>query len=186
MWYTGVIDGSGYGEAPRSVLFPLYSCNVSMYLLLALCFIKKGKVFDIIAAAVAYAGTIGALTSVADYLMSPNWQSFEFVKSLVSHILLFFGCIWLFIKYVDIGIKNIIPCLYYTAFCLADGILLMWLLPEANPMWLREPVVDGVNFLSGWNLGWMFLLAVAAFLGVWGLVKYIIRKKCGRNAKAVL
>jgi hypothetical protein len=173
MWYTGIKDGSGAGEAPRSVLFPLYSCNLTMYLLLLLLFVPRGKIWDMIAVACAYAGVLGGAVSVAEYLMTPNWQSYEFIKSLLSHATLFISSLWLFIKrYAKISIKNFLPCLYYVALCLADGLLLMWVLPKANPMWLRKPVLDGVNFLSGWNMAWIFLLAVGAFGLVWDLIKY--------------
>jgi hypothetical protein len=172
MWYTGILNGSGVGEASRSILFPLYSCNLSMYLLLALLFIPKGKIWDIIATATAYAGLIGGIVSVADYLMSPNWQSYEFIRSLFSHMALTAGCIWLFIKYIKISITNILPCLYYTALCAVDGLLLLWLLPKANPMWFREPILEGVPFLMGWNIAWIFLLICGTFCLIWDLIKY--------------
>jgi hypothetical protein len=181
MWQTGILDGSGAGEAPRSVLFPLFSCNLSMYLLLALCFIKRGRIFDIIATAVAYAGFIGAVVSIADYLISPNWQSFEYFKSLISHIFLLLGSLWLFIKYVRVGIKNIIACLYYVGFCLVDTLILLWLLPDANPMWVRKPIIDGVEFLNGWNMGWIFLSLVLVFLCGYELIRYIMKRISGRH-----
>ncbi|MDR1917682.1 MAG: hypothetical protein LBQ05_01715 [Christensenellaceae bacterium] len=172
MWYTGIQNGTGTGEASRSILFPLYSCNLSMYLLLALLFIPRGKLWDIIAVATAYAGVIGGIASITDYLMDPNWQSYEFMKSLLSHLTLTAGCVWLFIKYIKISVKNLLPCLYYIALCLIDALFLMWLLPGANPMWLRSPLVDDVSFLIGWNLGWLFMLSIGTFCLIWDLVKY--------------
>jgi hypothetical protein len=173
MWYTGIAEGSGSGEAPRSVLFPLYSCNLTMYLLMTLLFIPKGKLWDIIATATAYAGFIGGFVSVADYLLiSPNWKSYEFIKSLLSHTTLTLGCLWLFIKYIKISVKDILPCLYYCGLCLFDASILLWLLPKANPMWMRIPLVDGVPFLMGYNIAWIFILSVSAFCFVWDLIKY--------------
>jgi hypothetical protein len=175
MWYTGIQDGSGAGVAASNILFPMFSCNFCTYLLFSLLLIPKGKVWNNVATMVAYAGTIGAFVTVADYLLIriPDWQDFEFMKSLLSHAALLGGSVWLFVKkYVKINLGNMLPCLCYTLLCLADGLILFWLLPDANPMWFREPILEGADFLMGWNIAWMFPVAVLSFIAIFDLIKY--------------
>jgi hypothetical protein len=174
MWYTAIKSGSGVGVADSNILFPMYSCNLCTYLLFSLLLIPKGKVWNTVAAMVAYAGTVGGLVTVVDYLFAgvADWMDFEFVKSFFSHAALLGGGVWLFVRYVRIGPKNFLACFCYIILCAIDALTLCLLLPNANPMWTREPIIKGVDFLKGWNIGWLFLVGVLAFLVVFDLIKY--------------
>lgn len=192
MWQTS-LSNAGTGEAPRSVLWPFYFCNVAMYLLLIVATIKKDtKVFKLLATFVAAAGIIGAIITFVDYKFPFHTDggvySFERLKSTLSHVFLLVGSLYLFVGgYVKIRFKNVLPFIFGLLLNGFFGVALNWLFisanidPNVNAMWLRHTSVSGVAFLTGIGLGVIALVLVGLFSLIWELIAVPIQKKKGKN-----
>lgn len=147
MWYDHLT--TGHATAYDNILFPIFFCNASMYLLIIVSLLKnkQGKLFYYLATFVAYAGTFGALITLFEchYFAGPNPDlSFGNFKSMISHSTMMVGCLYLFVGgYVKIRVSNLIPYCVGLVGCLVLGIAVNSLfaafgLPSPNAMYLVE------------------------------------------------
>lgn len=194
MWQSSLTNG-GTGTAPSAVLWPLYFCNVTMYLLLVVAQIdKKSKVFKALATFVAYAGIIGTIVTFVDYnfpfAYDDGIYSFERMKSTVSHAFMMMGSIYLFVGgYVKIRLKNIGYFVLGVLFNGLVGVAVNWYFityninTGINAMWLRHTAMDGVPFLNGIGLAAIAVGLMVAFSLVWELIAVPIAKRKGMPEK---
>lgn len=188
MWKTAIENG-GVGQAPNSVLWPLYFCNVAMYLLLIVSYLdKKSKAFQWMATFLAYAGILGALITFVDYQFpfqnDAGVYSFERMKSTMSHAFLLVGSLYLFVGgYVKIRVRN---AYVYMLGLLLNGFVgamvnLLFVTqnidPNINAMWIRQTAVAGVPELTGVGLGVATLAVMIVFSLLWELSAYQIAKR---------
>lgn len=175
MWVNYLKNGSA--SAPDSVLFPIYFCNLSMYMLIIVAFMrnKQGNAFKYLATFTAYAGFFGAMISLfyPDYYLTSNdmfaWGTF---KSLLSHSTMLVGCIYLFTGgFIKVRVSNLIA---FGAGLIASGfvgIFMNWLfvicgLHNPNSMYLVAPAIDGVPLFMGWLIAFMLLALTFAFTAI--------------------
>ncbi len=189
MWQTSLTN-AGSGFVDRSILWPIYFCNVIMYLLLILATMKKDtKVFKIIATFTAYAGIIGALVTFFDYKYlfydDGGVYSFERLKSTISHALLLMGSLYLFVGgWVKVRFKNVLPYTLGVLFCGFVGGLLNWFFiargidPDINAMWLRHTALEGTPF-TGLVMGLISIGLVALFSLTYEFILFTKNKKKG-------
>lgn len=150
------------GNAPvaaDNMLFPIYFCNLSMYLLLivAIWGDKKSKSFSYLATVTAYAGIFGALISLfypEYYLNGTSIFEWGVFKSMLSHSTMLLGCFYLFLGgYVKVEIKNV---LVYGVGLLGFGLIGIVVnaifalagLNAPNAMYLQHPPLEEVPFLN--------------------------------------
>lgn len=176
MWVDFLKNGSAL--APDSVLFPIYFCNMCMYLLLIVAFIKnkKSKFFYFIATFVAYAGTFGALITLFEchYFAGANPNlSWGNLKSMLSHSTMLIGCLYLFVGgFVKIRVKNLVPFIFGLIFCLFSGMFINWLfvtcnLPNPNSMYLVRSAIDGVPLFTGYFIAGAMIVVITIFTIIW-------------------
>lgn len=178
------------GEQPiakDNQLFPIYFCNMSMYLLVITAFWgdKKSKSFHYLSILTCYAGTLGALISLFYpdyYLGSGNMLALPVLKSMLSHSTMMIGALYFMVGgYFKVGVKE--NTLVYTIGLLGFGLIgvfvnaLFWLTgrPAPNAMFLQRPPIEEVPFF---NFGVIALLMV----GVVALTSYLISEKEKKHA----
>jgi len=159
--------------AADNMLFPIYFCNMSMYLLVIVAFWgnKKTKFFGYISTIVAYAGAFGALISLfyPEYYLNGNsifeWGIF---KSMLSHSTMLIGCLYLFVGgYFKVNKFNTliysIGLLFFGAVGLiVNGIFAAAGLNAPNAMYLQHPPIEDVPFLNVYVIAALMVLLVFA------------------------
>lgn len=165
--------------AKDNMLFPIFFCNLSMYLLVITAFWgnKESKGFKYFAIVTAYSGIFGALIS----LFYPEYYFEEGVmlklgvmKSLLSHSTMLIGCLYLLLgKYFKVSVKENTIIFTGGLFVFAlVGVLVNaifhWAGLEApNAMYLQKPPIEDVPFLNTYVIG-------IGLIGLTALVSYII------------
>ncbi|MDD4154588.1 MAG: YwaF family protein [Bacilli bacterium] len=157
--------------AADNMLFPIYFCNLSMYLLVivALWGNKKTKFFNYMATVVAYAGMFGALISLfyPDYYLHGTtifeWGVF---KSMLSHSTMLIGCLYLFVGgYFKVNRYNVVTYTIGLLFFGAVGLIVNWTFAAAglnapNAMYLQHPPIEDVPFLNVYVIAALMVLLV--------------------------
>ncbi|MFA5421321.1 MAG: hypothetical protein WC344_00800 [Bacilli bacterium] len=177
--------------AADNVLFPIYFCNMSMYLLviIALWGNKKTKFFGYISTIVAYAGMFGALISLfyPEYYLHGASTIFEWgvFKSMLSHSTMLIGSIYLFVGgYFKVNRYNVIVYSIGLLFFGAVGLIVNWTFAAAglyapNAMYLQHPPIEDVPFLNVYVIAALMVLLVFAISYVYELInrKITLHKK---------
>ena len=159
--------------AADNVLFPIYFCNMSMYLLVVVAFWgnKKTKFFGYISTVVAYAGAFGALISLfyPDYYLHGTtifeWGVF---KSMLSHSTMLIGSLYLFVGgYFKVNRYNTIIYAIGLLFFGAAGLIVNSIFAAAglnapNAMYLQHPPIEDVPFLNVYVIAALMVLLVFA------------------------
>lgn len=157
-------------------IFPMYPCNILMWMLLVTAFIdnKDSKIFKLLA---EFCFIVGIVCGVIGILLNENFDStptladYTVLKGLLSHSTMLFGCIYLFVGgYVRPGISSTVSLIFGFGIFVACG-LGMNLLYSAFGMESPDGIwINGVPYVgvSSIILG---LLAVALYFGVFALVE---------------
>lgn len=155
------------GFAWDNQLFPIYFCNLVMYLLLIVSVWpdKSTKLYQNIATFTAWGGIFGGLiTLFAQDVDVHNWYNFQ---SSLSHSCLLIGSLYLFAgKYIKLNVYNLVP---YTFGLLGTGVVggiveLIFFLagrPSPNSMYLVHGPVEMPAMHGGY-----FALAMIAIIFV--------------------
>lgn len=176
MWVDFLKNGKA--EAYDNILFPIYFCNLTMYLLLICAFIKNKKSYawQIFATFIAYAGVFGTLiTLFTTPLEIP--ANYERVKSLVSHVTMMWGCLYLFVgKYIKINVFNLVPYCIGLLSCgvvgsIVNGIFLWAGLGERNAMYLQHPPAEAPMFTC-WSISGLMILLIFVFTAIYEMFAY--------------
>lgn len=176
MWVDFLKNGKA--EAYDNILFPIYFCNLTMYLLLICAFIKNKKSYgwQIFATFLAYAGVFGSLiTLFITPLELPT--NYERVKSLVSHVTMMWGCLYLFVgKYIKIHVFNLVPYCIGLLFCGVVGVIVnsifLWAgLGERNAMYLQHPPAEAPMFTC-WSIAGLMILLIFIFTAIFEMFSY--------------
>ena len=176
IWVEFLITGSAV--AYPNILFPIFFCNLSMYLLLICGCIrnKTGKAYTWLATFTAYAGTIGALISLFYpdfYLAQPDFWDWGIFKSFLSHSTMMFGCLWLFTAgYVKIRVSNLLPYIAglggtWIVGMAINGLFALCHLDPPNAMFLQQSAIEGVPFLNGYGIALLMLALIFVFTAIW-------------------
>lgn len=161
-----------------NMLFPIFFCNLTMFLLMIASFItnKKTKGFHHFAIVTSYAGIYGALISLfyPQYYLGAASMSWGIIKSMLSHSTMLVGCAYLITGgYVKVERKNTIVYSIGLLFFGLIGILVNATFKAAglydpitkypNAMFLLRPPIDDVKFLN------FFVIAIMMVIGVYGI-----------------
>jgi hypothetical protein len=172
MWYDFLKQGFAY--APNHVLFPIYFCNLSMYLLLIVAYYgnKNTSFFKILAITTAYAGTFGALISLfypTYYIGSSSMFEWGVFKSLMSHSTMLVGSLWLIIgQYFKIEKNHAVVYFGGLLFYGAIGVFVNQLyrifeLGDPNAMYLSHPPLTEVPILNAYTISFLMVLFIYIF-----------------------
>lgn len=112
LWVDYLTNGSA--SVDNTMLFPIYPCNICMWLLLVYAF-KKDKtsfIYKSMGEFLAIGGTLcGMIGLYANeiFLNNPNFFDYDSLKGLLSHTVMIFGTLFiLFQIYKNIRVKTIV------------------------------------------------------------------------------
>lgn len=165
-------------NVPDNVIFPIFFCNLMMYLLMVVAFIgnKKSKLFTWLATVVAYGGFFGAAISLFYpdyYVMNPTLADWGVLKSMLSHSTMLIGCLYLFVGgYVKIGVHNFLSLLSGMLCCLFIGLFNTYVLKLYDGMYLTRPAIDGIPLFSGYFIGGCILFLSLLFMIIYEQIAY--------------
>lgn len=165
-------NGSAYVES--TMLFPIYPCNICMWLLLILSFMKNKEsfVYRSIAEFLAIGGTICGLIGLfanENFLRNPNFFDYDSFKGLLSHSTMIFGTMFILTqRYVDIRAKNLtISCtlgllLFVVIGGFINALFACFNLDEVNAMFMLYFPFDikGLNFITLGLIGILLLFII--------------------------
>jgi hypothetical protein len=182
---------TGAATAYEYILFPKYLCNLCMYLLLIVAFMrnKEGRTFQYLATFLAYAAFFGGMITLflSDYLAAdPLMEKYETVKSLLSHSIMMLGTLYLFVGgYVKIRILNMLPFvggMVATALLgwFINGLYAWFGRGEPNAMYLQRTAMDGVDFFTGYGIGLCMIVLTLIFVCVW---EWIVKLRNAKNIR---
>lgn len=153
---------TGIADVDDSMLFPIYPCNVAMWLLFLSSFIKNknGRFFKVVAEFTFYLGIVGGVVGIIfneNYMRTPNLLDWDILKGLLSHSTMIIGALYLAIgKFIKIRVSNVISVIIGLLFLIVDGAVIITIfklanLDAPNCMYLLEnPFPSMPNFSTLW------------------------------------
>lgn len=171
LWVDYLKEGSSWVGSNH--LFPMFPCNLMMWVLVAVAFIKKREnvAAKITMESLFWIGTICGFMGIllnANYDNSDGLRDWTILKGLLSHSTMLFGCIYMVVgKYIRVSALNAFSCLVGFALMVVNGLLLngLFIVCGQEPMdgmMLTEPLLESVPWLSIW---WVGPLAVLLLFG---------------------
>ena len=163
LWYDFLTTGEA--DAGGTMLFPIYPCNVIMWLLVIVAFNKnrESKVYRILADFCFYVGTFCGIIGIVineNFLNNPNFLDYDIFKGLLSHSVMVFGCMYLFIMgYIKVNaLNNTISAVFGLLMFLCIGMLVNGLysifgLDPVNSMYLQELPFPELPFINTFTIG---------------------------------
>ncbi|HOJ44918.1 MAG TPA: YwaF family protein [Bacilli bacterium] len=179
--------------AADNMLFPIYFCNLSMYLLVivAIWGNKKSKAFNYLATMTGYAGALGALISLfypEYYIHGGSIFDWGVFKSMLSHSTMLVGSLYLMVGgYFKIQKQNTVV---YFVGLLVFGLIGIGVnqtfalagLNAPNAMFLQRPPIEDVPFLNVYVIA---LMMVTLIFGFTTLVEHLRTKRLLQTAPLV-
>jgi len=181
LWVNFLTNGST--SVPDNILFPIYFCNFTMYLMVFVTLYpnKESNLFKMIALVVGYGGFFGAMISLlypAYYLGAESMFEWGVLKSMLSHSTMLLGSTYLIIG----GFFKIKP---YNAIVYFVGLLFYGLvgiivnqtfkffnLYNPNAMYLDHPPLSDVPILNFFVISMLMVL----FIFLFGLIHNLVSK----------
>jgi len=173
---------TGSAEISSAMLLPIYPCNIAMWLLLIVAFIKnkESKVFKILAEITFYLGIVGGIAGVAlneIYASNPNLADWDVMNGLLSHVTMLFGCIYLLVGgYIRIRVDNMISIVLGLLLLFVDGWLIIGLyrafsLDPPNSMYLLEPPLEALPWFNTYLIGLLAIVLFFTFTSIYELIR---------------
>lgn len=154
----------GKAEIFATMILPLYPCNVAMWLLVIVAFIrnKNSKIFTVLATILFYLGIIGGVFGIVlneIYSNNPTLADWHVLHGLLSHDTLLFGSIWVAVGgYMKIRVRNLSSIIIGLLSLVVLGWSMIGLyrafnLDPVNCMFLLEPPIASLPFLNTYLIG---------------------------------
>ena len=168
-----------------TMLFPVYPCNVAMWLLLIVAFYKNkdSKVYKVLAEITFYLGIVGGVIGIMFneiFADNPTLGDWEVLHGLLSHVTLLFGSIYLLVSNrIKIRVSNVISIfcgllLLFVDGCFIIGLYRLFDKSSPNCMYLLEPPLESVPWLNTYVIG---LIAIVLFFSITAIYEQIALKK---------
>ncbi len=190
LWVDFFAEGEAMVE--KSMLFPIYPCNICMWLFLIAAFVRpNSKIFRYLAEFLMLAGVTCAVIGIVfneNYGGNPTLTDYDILKGLLSHSTMLFGCLYL-------GVSGLatprMHCLLSVVsgllFFVADGLIINALfsvfdLEEVNSMYLLSPPFENLPFINTLTIG---IAAVAVTFSIASIYEYFCVAKEDRWYKTL-
>lgn len=171
--YVEFFQTPGSAEVSDNMLFPIYPCNIIMWLLVIVAFMKKrdSRIYTILSEFVYLVGTFCGLVGVLynfNFLDYPSFGDYVVLKGLLSHTVMIFGTIYLGVmNYVKIRVPSATKSVFWGLILfvyLGAAINLTFILTGAdrtsNAMFMMEapiPTLPQLNFFVLGGLGFILV-----------------------------
>lgn len=163
--YVDFFTNGGTASVDSTMILPVYPCNICMWLLLIVSFMKKreSRIFKALSEFTFIGGTlcglIGAFFNI-NFLATPNLLDYDILKGLISHWLMIFGTVYLFVfGYVKLRVaRTMVSIISGLVIFSISGLCVNVLfgifdLPSVNAMFMLEPPFPAVPFLNYFTVG---------------------------------
>ncbi len=172
---------NGEAKVAENMLFPIYPCNLAMWLLLIYAFLtdKSKTVPRLIGEFTFYLGLVGGIIGIVanvNYANTPDLRDWDIFAGLLSHSVMLLGCIWLLVGgYIRIRIKNTLSVIVGMALMLLDGFLIITLFRSAgleppNSMFLLGVPFEGIEWLNPAVIGVLSVAVAFVFTFVYEML----------------
>jgi len=170
LWYDFLKTGEAV--AGGTMLFPIHPCNVVMWILLIVAFYnnKESKVYRVLSEFCFFIGTFCGVIGIVineNFLSTPNFLDYEVLKGLLSHSVMVFGCIYLFVMgYIKVNaLNNTISATIGLIMFLCIGMIINSIysvcnLDSVNSMYLQENPFPELPFINTLTIGIFGVLVV--------------------------
>ncbi len=176
---------TGKAEVESTMLLPIYPCNIAMWLLLIVAFMKnkEHKIYKLISEFTFYLGIVGGIVGIMlneIYASTPNLADWSVLKGLLSHSTMLFGAIYLLIGgFIKIRVSNTISVMVGMLFMVIDGGIIIGLykifkLDPPNIMYLIDLPFENLPWLNTWTIG---IAAVMLAFSITAIYEQIALKK---------
>ena len=183
LWVDFLKDGSA--DVPSVMLFPIYPCNICMWLLVICAFIKnkQSKFYKVLTEFTFWGGTVcGSIGIILNenYDSTPSLLDYDVLKGLLSHSTMIIGCIYLLVSgIVKIRVKNVFSVVAGLIFFLVDGAVIntiyaIFKLDPCNSMYLLEAPFPDIPWLITPVMG---LMGVTLAFALTALYEYLALPK---------
>lgn len=174
---------TGEAEVQKSMLLPIYPCNVMMWLLLITAFTKKHDTlaFKMLSEFTFWAGVVCGTIGIVfneNYGNNPNLLDYDIFKGLISHTTMVFGCIYLKTSnIVKIRVFNVLSVisgllLFVVDGAVINGLLAAFHLDSVNSMYLLEPPFADFPFINTFVMGIAGIIIVFVITAVYEQIAF--------------
>lgn len=170
---TLYVDFFTTGEAvvDTTMILPLYPCNIAMWLLVIVAFMKRRdcSLYKHLSEMTFYLGIAGGIIGVLfneNYIANPNLKDWDVLNGLLSHTVMTFGCIYLLLgKYIEIRVSNVFSVFLMLMLLVVDGGVMIGLyrlfdLEPPNVMYLLENPFPQLPWFNTVAIGVLALIVV--------------------------
>lgn len=174
--YVDYFSNHGEATVEGNMLLPIYPCNIIMWLLLIVAFMKNrdSKIYKYLAEFTFVGGTICGLVGVLfniNFLDNPDFFDYYIFKGLISHTVMIFGTIYLYLfNYVQIEVKRtmksiIFGLLLFSIIGLIINVLFaIFDISSVNAMFMLEPPLEEFPIFNFFTIGILGILV--SFIGL--------------------
>ena len=187
--YVHFFSNQGVAYIEGNMILPIYPCNIVMWLLLIVSFMKNkdSRIYKYLSEFTFIGGTlcgvIGVLFNI-NYMNNPNILDYEIFKGLISHSVMIFGTVYLGVmNYVKIEVKRtmvsiIVGLLIFSTIGLIINILFyIFNIPGVNAMFMVEPPIKDLPFFNFFTIGILGLLLSFIGLNIYELCAFPKEKR---------
>ena len=174
--YVDFFSNNGEAMIENNMILPVYPCNIIMWLLLIVSFMKnkETKIYKALSEFTfiggTFCGVIGVLFNI-NFLNNPNFLDYDIFKGVISHTVMIFGTIYLFVfGYVKLEVvrttKSVLFGLLLFAGCgiVVNSLFLLYNIPSVNAMYMLEAPIPEIPFFNLFTIGLIGL--VLTFIGL--------------------
>ena len=174
--YVDFFTNNGEAVIEDNILLPIYPCNIIMWLLVVVAFMKNktSKLFNTLAQFTFLVGTVAGVVGVLinfNFLNNPTLADYDILKGLLSHWFMIFGTIYLFVfKYIKLDVVNTTKSVFWGLVLFASiGAIINTLffafdIPSVNAMYMLYPPIPELPFINFYTIGILGILIT--FLGL--------------------
>ena len=161
-----------------SMLLPLYPCNVAMWTLVILAFMKNtdSRLYKFLCVETFYLGFIGGILGIVVneiYINTPDLSNWGVLKGLLSHTTMLFGCIYIVTSGIlKPRVNNLIFVFFGLILLIVDGALMIFLhwifkLDIPNSMYLIKRPFEALPWLNVITIGIIAMLVIFLFTALY-------------------
>ena len=186
--WVDFFTNKGVAEIQDNMIFPIYPCNIIMWLLVIVSAMRRrgGVIYRLLAEFVCIGGTVCGFVGIvlnANFDNTPTLADYDILKGMLSHSTMLLGCLWLGISagIVKIRMRNMVSTVVGLLIFLVDGLIVNHLFAvtgideTCNSMYLQEPPFESMPWLT---TGFMGIAGVTVvFLLAVGFEKFVLKKK---------
>ncbi len=164
LWVEFFASENAVAEIGGNMLLAKYPCNLIMWLLLIVAFMKKrdSLLYRALSEFVFLGGTVCAVIGIVfneNFDSTPTLLDYEVLKGLLSHSTMLLGCLHLQVSgIIKLRVKSTFSVIFGMLIFLFNGLIVNGLysifgLPECNSMYLQEPPFESMPWLNTATIG---------------------------------